>query len=117
MNVLVCGTRISAWTYTNVANVLSTFPRETRWMCGGARGVDGYVVRWAKLNGAHLDVYRPCYEDRTVPYHQAPLVRNEFMLELGPDRVVAFWDGLSRGTKFVLDEAHKRGIHTETWLV
>lgn len=86
-------------------------------MHGGAlNGADRMMTRWCRERQARVEVYLPCYEDKTVGPRRAPLIRNEFMLELGPTLVVAFWDGVSRGTRYVLDGAKQRGIPTETWL-
>ena len=40
---------------------------------------------------------------------RAPLVRNITIIE-NADLVMAFWDGSSHGTKFVIEECRKRGV-------
>lgn len=112
MRVLACGSR--AWTnYESIARVLAQFPRETVFMHGGATGADSQVARYIREANLPCEVYLPAYG--AVQDYSAPIMRNLFMLELQPDRVVAFWDGRSPGTGFVLREARRRGIPTETW--
>lgn len=42
---------------------------------------------------------------------KAGYIRNAQMLEIGkPDLVLAFWDGVSRGTKMMIDLAKKAGV-------
>jgi hypothetical protein len=77
---------------------------------GGAPGADrtagwlaedfGFTVREFKANW-----------DRDGK--RAGILRNIKMLDTKPDLVLAFWDGKSRGTKHVIDEAERRGIPVE----
>jgi hypothetical protein len=46
----------------------------------------------------------------------APLKRNLEIIEYA-DRVIAFWDGKSRGTKFVIDQCEKINKPVEVILV
>lgn len=57
-------------------------------------------------NGLKLTEFLPEYErfGRT-----APLKRNITIIE-NADLVLAFWDGKSRGTKFVIDSCEKLGV-------
>jgi hypothetical protein len=44
---------------------------------------------------------------------KAGIIRNLEMLDQGPELVLAFWDGESRGTKHTIDQALKRKINVE----
>jgi hypothetical protein len=61
---------------------------------GGARGVDSWAVDFARARGLHFEEY-PADWDRygkSAGYH-----RNRDLVDKA-DFVVAFWDGVSRGT-------------------
>lgn len=75
---------------------------------GGAVGADIAAKYWAESRGVTDDCHRPDY----VRYHpkSAPHIRNEEMLNLRPDLLVAFWDGRSSGTKSVIRKARKLDI-------
>lgn len=77
----------------------------TEIISGGARGVDSSAAEYARKKGITLTEIKPDY----ARYKRgAPLVRNKLIIE-GADMVLAFWDGRSKGTKFVIEECHKTG--------
>ena len=43
----------------------------------------------------------------------AGILRNVRMLDMCPDLVLVFWDGVSRGSKHMIDEATRRSIPLE----
>ena len=72
---------------------------------GGASGVDTLAAIYAKENGIKLTEMLPDY----ARYKRgAPLARNKKIVEYA-DAVLAFWDGRSRGTAFVIDYCKKCG--------
>ena len=71
---------------------------------GGAVGVDRCAREYALSHGIKLTEYLPDYRRYG---RGAPLKRNITIVE-NADMVLAFWDGSSRGTKFVIDECEKR---------
>lgn len=72
---------------------------------GGAKGVDTVARIYAEENGICLTEFLPDY----ARYKRgAPLKRNEQIIEYA-DLILAFWDGSSKGTKFVIDKAEKLG--------
>jgi hypothetical protein len=75
---------------------------------GGAVGIDKMADLDARGRGWSVNVYRPDY--KSFSRHYAPLKRNEKMVDLKPDAVLAFWNGKSRGTKYTIDYAKKKGI-------
>lgn len=73
---------------------------------GGALGVDSLARRWAK----HKDL--PCRTFNADWQHygkSAGPIRNREMAEYA-DALIAIWDGQSRGTKNMIEEATKRGL-------
>ena len=77
----------------------------TEVVSGGARGVDSVAARYAREHGLKLTEFLPDY-DRYG--RGAPLVRNRLIVDYA-DLVIAFWDGKSRGTKYVIDYCEKVG--------
>ncbi len=77
----------------------------TEIVSGGARGVDRSAAAYARANGLKLTEFLPQY---ALYGHSAPLRRNIQIIEYA-DIVLAFWDGRSRGTCFVIDQCKKRG--------
>lgn len=73
---------------------------------GGARGIDTCARAYAHSHQIKLTEFLPEYE-KYGP--SAPLRRNITIIEYA-DLVLAFWDGASRGTKFVIDNCKRRGI-------
>ncbi len=84
----------------------------TEIVSGGARGVDACAREYARANGIHLTEFLPEYEKYG---RRAPLARNVAIMEYA-NQVLAFWDGASRGTKFVIDHCRKRGIPIQVFL-
>ncbi len=72
---------------------------------GGAKGVDTSAREYALSHGIKLTEFLP--ENKKYG-RSAPLKRNIAIIEY-VDVVLAFWDGNSRGTKFVIDTCRKLG--------
>ena len=72
---------------------------------GGARGVDSLAEKEARKNGQGVIVFKPDYEKYG---RAAPHVRNRLIVG-ECDRLVAFWDGVSKGTESVIRYAEKHG--------
>lgn len=70
---------------------------------GGARGIDTCAKEYASNKGIKLVEFLPNYE---LFGKSAPLIRNKQIVNYA-DYILAFWDGKSRGTKFVIDYAEK----------
>ena len=78
----------------------------TEIISGGARGVDTSAWEYAMEHGLKLTEYLPEYNKYG---RGAPLKRNITIIE-NADLVLAFWDGSSRGTKYVIENCKKRNI-------
>ena len=78
----------------------------TEIVSGGAKGIDTCARNYALAHGLKLTEFLPEYDKYG---RGAPLRRNIAIIEYA-DLVLAFWDGKSRGTKFVIDNCKKRNI-------
>ena len=80
---------------------------------GGAKGVDSKARDYAVEHNIKLTEFLPEYNKYK---RGAPLKRNIQICEYA-DRVLAFWDGKSRGTKFVIDYCKNNNIPIEIIVV
>jgi hypothetical protein len=72
---------------------------------GGAKGADMLAEQYAKEKGIPTTIFLPDYARLGKA---APLKRNEDIIR-SCDKVIAFWDGKSRGTQHALNFARKLG--------
>ncbi len=72
---------------------------------GGARGVDSVAAKYAKENGIKLTEFLPEYKKYG---RAAPILRNKEIVNYA-DKVIAFWDGKSKGTLSVIKYAQSIG--------
>ncbi len=72
---------------------------------GGAVGVDSCAAEYAKKKGLKLTVFLPQYERYG---RAAPIVRNKEIVDYA-DKIIAFWNGSSKGTLSVIKYAKKIG--------
>ena len=107
MKVAVIGSR-----NLSVPNLEKYLPAETdEIVSGGAKGVDTSARNYARSHGIRLTEFLPEYEKYG---NRAPLVRNIQIIEYA-DIVLAFWDGQSHGTKFVIDNCRKMGVEVKIY--
>ena len=85
----------------------------TEIVSGGAKGVDTSAREYALAHGIKLTEFLPEY---TRFGRSAPLKRNITIIEYS-DIVLAFWDGKSRGTKFVIDNCRKLGVEVRVYII
>lgn len=85
----------------------------TEIVSGGARGVDTSAREYALSHGIKLTEFLPEY---TRFGRSAPLKRNITIIEYA-DIVLAFWDGKSRGTKFVIDNCRRLGVEVRIYIM
>lgn len=101
MKIAIIGSR-----NLRVGNLNEIIPPEaTEIVSGGARGIDSCAAEYAREHGLILTEFLPEYDKFG---RGAPLKRNETIVNYA-DVVFAFWDGASRGTKFVIDYAKRVG--------
>ncbi len=72
---------------------------------GGASGIDNLAEKYADKHKISKLIILPDYKRYGKA---APLRRNEIMVDLA-DLVIVVWDGVSRGTKYTIDYATKKG--------
>ena len=85
-------------------------PKETtEIVSGGAKGIDACAREYALRHGLKLTEYRRYGRG-------APLKRNITIIE-NADLVLAFWDGSSKGTKYVIENCKKRNIPVQVYLI
>ena len=100
MKIAVIGSRD-----INVADIGKYIADGDEIVSGGAVGVDTCAAEYAKKNGLKLTVFLPQYERYG---RAAPIVRNKQIVDYA-DKVVAFWNGSSKGTLSVIKYAQKTG--------
>lgn len=84
----------------------------TEIISGGAKGIDTCAREYALSHGIKLTEFLPEYEKYG---RSAPLKRNITIIE-NADLVLAFWNGTSHGTKFVIDNCRKRNIPVKVYI-
>jgi len=82
------------------------FGPEDQLVCGMAKGADAMALAWA--DGQRKRVLEFPADWDKHPKAAGP-IRNRKMAQEG-DTLIAFWDGKSRGTKNMIDEALKAGL-------
>ncbi len=101
MKVAVIGSR-----NLTIDNLDKYIPQNTtEIVSGGAKGIDTCAKIYATQKGLKLTEFLPDYSKYG---RKAPLYRNLQIIHYA-DCVLAFWDGTSRGTKFVIDNCRKQG--------
>ena len=88
-------------------------PNTTEIISGGAKGIDTCASEYANSHGIKLTEFKPEYEKFG---RSAPLKRNITIIEHA-DLVLAFWDGSSHGTKFVIDNCRRMGVKIKIHLI
>ena len=78
----------------------------TEIVSGGARGVDTSAREYALTHNIKLTEFLPEYERYG---RSAPLKRNLQIIRCA-DMVLAFWDGKSHGTRFVIENCKNENV-------
>ena len=100
MKLAVIGSR--GLTVTNLEDYLPQGVTEI--VSGGARGIDTCAREYSLTKGIKLTEFLPEYKKYG---RSAPLKRNLQIIDYA-DEVLAFWDGQSRGTKYVIEQCEKK---------
>ena len=80
-------------------------PATLVFLSGGCRGADMLGERYAVEHGISVEQYLPNWRRYG---RGAGVKRNREMVD-SCDEVICFWDGTSRGTKSLIDYAHRMG--------
>ena len=83
-------------------------PSKNTFITGGARGVDEMAKTYAKELKIPLEIIKPIDPTNKLDY----LFRNVEIITKA-DKILVFWNGTSKGTKFVIDYAKARGKEVE----
>lgn len=107
MKVAVIGSRT-----LKIDNLGDYLPQNTtEIISGGAKGVDSCAREYALSHNIKLTEILPDY----ARYGKgAPLKRNITIIQ-SADIVLTFWDGKSRGTKFVIDKCDEMGVNVKIY--
>ena len=100
MKIAIIGSRS-----VTVSDIGKYIPNAEEIVSGGAVGVDNCAKEYAKKNGIKFTEFLPKYERYG---RGAPIVRNKEIVDYS-DKVIAFWDGSSKGTLSVIKYAQKVG--------
>lgn len=108
MKIAVVGSRdfefeLDMGTYLGVA-LGNINIEEVEFISGGARGVDSEIEKFCKEKNYPIKVIKPIDPSNKFDY----LFRNVEIISLA-DKIIAFWDETSKGTKFVIDYSNARG--------
>ena len=98
----------------NLSEVLRQFidPAQDIMLCGMCpSGVDYDAYHWAKYNGVQI---QECHANWTEHGKAAGPIRNKLMAQ-NADVLVAFWDGKSRGTRSMINEALNFGLEVHVY--
>lgn len=71
---------------------------------GGAKGADKLAAKFARSRGITLVEFLPDFKKYRHPFHH----RNRLIAEYC-DKLLAFWDGHSTGTKYTIEYARRIG--------
>ena len=115
MKVICCGSR--SWTDSfTIRCALATYPDTTTVVHGASPGGGADLLADEAARRLGFTVVRVPIADidrrRARSRRQAPILRNLRMLDEHPDadRLEAFWDGKSPGTRHMIGEARRRGL-------
>ena len=97
-----------------VERYVAELPAGTRLVTGSASGVDAAAIRAARRRGLNVQVLGASLEEERDPSQAAE--RNQRLVELC-DRLVAFWDGSSAGTRGTIDRALDAGREVQVFVV
>ncbi len=85
----------------------------TEIVSGGARGIDTCAKEYAIENHIKLTEFLPEYKKFGKV---APLKRNDLIIDYS-DMIIAFWDGHSNGTKYVIENSKRKNKPIRIYLV
>lgn len=106
MKIIVAGTR-SFDNYALVCKILNRL-KNVEVVCGEARGADALGKKFAIENGLVVHSFPADWDSHGK---SAGYKRNEQMAKFA-DSCIVFWDGVSKGSKHMIDLAQRYGLKT-----
>ncbi|MBR5826823.1 MAG: hypothetical protein IKY78_07035 [Clostridia bacterium] len=101
MKVAIIGSRT-----ISIENIEDYIPQgTTEIVSGGAKGVDSCAKLFAEENNLIYTEFLPEYKK----YGRAAPIKRNYQIADYSDLIIAFWDGISKGTKSVIDYCKKNG--------
>lgn len=82
-------------------------------ICGGAAGVDSIGKYIATINNIPVEMYLAQWDQYGK---KAGFIRNEQMAE-NADALIAIWNGVSSGTKHMIETAKRHGLKVSIYVV
>lgn len=109
MKVIIAGSR--NFTYYNKLReycdkILKNLEEDIEIVSGAAKGADKLGERYAREKGYNTKLFPA---DWDMHGKRAGYVRNKEMAEYA-DALICFWDGVSKGSKIMIDLAEKEGL-------
>ena len=98
--------------YELVKTTLEKYEDVSLVVSGGAKGADLLGERWAKEKGIPTKIFIPDWDKHGK---SAGYIRNKDIVA-NADLVIAFWDGISKGTKHSMNIATDTGVELLTVL-
>lgn len=77
---------------------------------GCATGADTLGEQYAEARGYQVERYPAQWRDANGRYDKGAGVKRNALMADNADALLAYWDGKSRGTKNMIQEATKRGL-------
>lgn len=102
MKIAIVGSR-EGFSYERVAEFVGTLRKSDIVISGGARGIDTFAENAAIARGMDVLIYQASWDTLGK---SAGFVRNKVIVDTA-DRVVAFWNGTSAGTRHTIELAIK----------
>ena len=100
MRIAIVGSR-----NLSLENISAYVPQCDEIVSDGANGIDACAANYANKNSLRLTEFFPNYQKYG---RAAPIRRNEEIVDYA-DKIIAFWDGHSKGTLSVSKYAEKTG--------
>lgn len=99
MKIAIIGSR-----NLHIGNIERYLPSDcTEIVSGGAKGIDTCAEQYAREHHIPFTLFLPEYEKFG---RAAPIKRNKQIVDYA-DMILAFWDGCSHGTRFVIQYCKK----------
>ena len=88
--------------YERMAKILNTVKyKVSSFVSGGAKGADQLAERYATINRLDIKIFKP---DWDTYGKKAGFLRNQHIVKEA-DVVIAFWNGISKGTRHTIELA------------